>query len=439
MIGPWCRSLHTWLRSGPRRRPAARRLSWASGAGAATVGYLTDAATGRRPPTASCTGACVAFAGGCVGRADRTPWRPSTSSKTSPAWHGPTVEIGNSAASWTGRRWSCRGGRVRAGEEILACLERVAGRVACAWSPWGSRCSRVAPRRVARNRGALRRQDRTSSSWTGRRARAASRTLERRFVGSCAAFAARRPGPVPASEPPTPGAGGAVCAARCTRGDTPRATNWQFHAARRRNAMERGGQRRHYPVVPQSRRRPRPSTAPTGTAEILTGAVRLDGPAGRRDSLEYGGGRTVGEHSPYCDTTNAGVGPDLLRGPDQRDCRQASWRSAAGARPPSGRTVVNGVTFDSFTHGFVVLNTTAEAGPDVPDVAQLLPPGRARGRSRHRARAQRGRGVGRAEQHHVRDLLLRRHAGASRAGTGRPRGHRRSSTRCRAGRPASSP
>jgi hypothetical protein len=107
---------------------------------------------------------------------------------------------------------------------------------------------------------------------------------------------------------------------------------------------------------------PAPVDGSDGTAEILTALSAWTAPPASTIALAYGGGRLIGGNSPYCDTTNAGSGLISFEDPTD-EIASGVLALGGGCTTSAGRTVVNGVTFDSFTHGFVVMNGTAEVGP----------------------------------------------------------------------------
>jgi hypothetical protein len=107
---------------------------------------------------------------------------------------------------------------------------------------------------------------------------------------------------------------------------------------------------------------PAPVDGSDGTAEILTALSAWTAPQAAAIALVYTGGKDIGGNSPYCDTTNAGSG--LISFEDPTDEIAVGVLAIGGGCTTSvGRTAINGVTFDSFTHGFAVFNDTAEVGP----------------------------------------------------------------------------
>ena len=214
--------------------------------------------------------------------------------------------------------------------------------------------------------------------------------------------------------------GGAVARRRSPTGrPTERDGAAELHVARWRRAVARSGQRATHRLVGEhwgsasGRRQRRHSRSPRR-------ARRLDGAAngGNRAHLwRFEGHRG---RLPLLRAVERGGRADFLRGPHGRDrerraghrrrLHRLDWRDHGqrrGLRQLHAR--LRRAQFDRRSRA------------RLPNAIELRATGRARSGARHRAGAQPGRCPGRAGQHHARVVLLRRDAGASRAGPRRPR------------------
>lgn len=248
------------------------------------------------------------------------------------------------------------------GAEILACLERRRDGRGHRLLALGFSLFTVAPD-VSASDGALRRQDQDLVVLDRPPRDGSSRTLRefRRVVGAVRGTAPRR---FPARRPGQAALGAATPGAAAAAADS----GLQALPAAVRNFTLLGGGSRWHEVDEgatiewfRNSGAPAPVDGSDGTAEILTALSAWTTAETAVITLSYAGPRGIGSRSPYCDTTNAGVG--LISFEDPTDEIAAGVLAiGGGCTTTEGRKVVNGVTFDGFTHGFAVLNDTASVG-----------------------------------------------------------------------------
>jgi hypothetical protein len=106
---------------------------------------------------------------------------------------------------------------------------------------------------------------------------------------------------------------------------------------------------------------PAPVDGSNGDTEILTAVGAWTDPPGASIVLTYGGTRGIGADSPYCGPSNLGAGLISFEDPTN-EIGSGVLALGGGCTTTAGRKVINGSAFDSFTHGFVVFNRSAEVG-----------------------------------------------------------------------------
>jgi hypothetical protein len=104
---------------------------------------------------------------------------------------------------------------------------------------------------------------------------------------------------------------------------------------------------------------PAPVSAGTGDAEMALALSAWSAPASAALQLQHGGLRSAGTAAPFCSAVNAGAG--LVTFEDPTNELPSSVLALGGGCIARGNTrVVNGVTFQAFSHAFVVFNRAAE-------------------------------------------------------------------------------
>ena len=152
-------------------------------------------------------------------------------------------------------------------------------------------------------------------------------------------------------------------------------------------------------------------------------------PASARIALAYGGSRSAGGQDVHCSSVTAGVGLITFEDPDNEV--DAPVIAIGGGWSGSPSHVVNGQTFTSITHGFVIFQNASDlsSGTRSPDSFMRV--------LAHEI----GHGIGLGHTHGVAgelDVPLVLPVGSAAAAgdrRGRSRGHRNSSIPCPAGPP----
>ncbi len=155
-------------------------------------------------------------------------------------------------------------------------------------------------------------------------------------------------GPQPAGAPSAPLGEGPVVSASFTL----------LGGGVRWNEVDAGASIRWYRNVSA----PAPVDGTDGEAEIRTALSAWSTAPGAAIPLVYGGPRNVGADSVWCGPSNAGAGLITFEDPTG-ELGSGVIALGGGCTSVIGRTTVNGTLFDSFTHGFVILNRSAEVGP----------------------------------------------------------------------------
>jgi hypothetical protein len=107
---------------------------------------------------------------------------------------------------------------------------------------------------------------------------------------------------------------------------------------------------------------PPPVDGSDGTAEVLDALAAWTAPPTAAIDLRYGGAKDIGTDSPYCGPSNEGAGLISFEDPTD-ELASGVLALGGGCITSTGRTTASGMTFDSFTHAFAVLNSTVEVGP----------------------------------------------------------------------------